>query len=156
MTNDTAPQNPSIQTAEKLTAEQIRKLYPPFLVEKLSPEQVMKLAPEVLVQLLSDKNCGILTINTAKKIESDAVIGTLMPNLIVPAQNGNPAAWNKAVDLDGDGVEHHELLAALVRGSQIAHERGVNLRDVKVEELDCKDLQPISQKLIDKKGPQVC
>lgn len=163
MTNDTASPTTPVQTAEKLTPEEILRLYPSYLVDKMSADQIMALPSEVLVQILGaqqgkDGRCAISTINAAMKIESDTVIGTLIPNTIDPPQNGKPAAWKAANDLDGDTkVEHHELLARLIRVAQIARERGVDLKDIKFEEVDCKEIQPIADQLVGKKkGPEIC
>lgn len=149
-TSQSTAQDPTLRTQRR----QLEGQYTPPVVDRLTQEAVLALPAEALVVIAGGPNCDIRGANTIKKIPNDAAgmafVAGRMPQLV------GSQGWNTRLDYDCDGqVEYHEILASLMRGAQIAYQRGIPLDQVPVTELNAADIAPISARLTGH-APEVC
>lgn len=150
MTNDPTPQSAPQDAAQTLRhqRQQFEIQYPPPIVDMLRPQEVLSLPSEALV-VIAGGPCSTRNSNTVKKIPNDAAgmgfVVSRMPQLVDAKAGG----WNRQLDYDCDGqVEYPEILASLIRGAQIAYQRGIPLDQVPVSDLQAADIKPIVRQLI--------
>lgn len=157
-TPQSAPAAAPQDAAQTLRAQrnQLSIQYPPPIVDTMRPEEIMNLSPDALVVILGAPGCDIRDSNTVKKIPNNAtgmgfVVGR-MPQLV----DANAGGWNRQLDYDCDGqVEYHEILASMIRGAQLAYQRGIPLDRVPVGDLQAADIAPITARLTGH-APEVC
>lgn len=132
----------------------------------LTREEVLKLTAEEMVVLVGDPRCGVSADNIMKRIlpanhadttamnRSMEFLVDRMPQL-VDRQTGN---WDLRINVvpPANEIGDAELLAAFMRATRIAYERGILLNQVDIADLKHKDLLPIFNRLSSSQMAATC
>lgn len=88
-----------------------------------------------LVALIKDKGCGELAIRAAIRLTDEREGGHVMNavHALSPSVQRD-AAVQRRLDLDGNGLEIHELTAALLAAATIAAKHNIKTTDVPIDE----------------------
>lgn len=153
---DPVPSMPPSDPALVAARRRLEAQYPPPIVDTLTQSEVLALSPEALVVIAGGPNCDIRGANTLKKVPNNAegmgFAVRMMPHLV----DASTGRWSPTLDADCDGtVEHHEIQAGLIRGAQIAYERGIPLGAVRMEYMTKEQIAPIANRLSGN-DPETC
>lgn len=122
----------------------------------LTTSEVLGLSAEEMVVLVGAPSCAISGVNIMKQIpptpEGARFLRAHMPQLV--DANGN---WDARLNCAPPaGVDFPEILAGFTLASRIAHERGIPLSDVRMEDLQASQLRPIYSRLTNAQLAATC